>query len=292
MVEQSSFPLIALFWLKIGRCRGRNWLNGNQALLAFALIKTKQSTKPISHIFIFFLSISDIFIGAMTIPFDIIIFLRYRHIQLCKLELVATFMQLFNTQVSANMIVIIALLRYIQINPDMREITGVKEWIISKNGLVVPTFLAFLVAVADGLLSSYLFGYYNNRTPNSIMTGIKCVLIIIVFVLYVRLFCKIRKHHTRTISVLWKAENPTVMRQTADIRTKYYGKLTMTVFLILIAIGLCYIPYIVMDICTHALDESQITSSVRLVRFLYFMSCGFVYTNSFDDQRCCYYIQK
>ena len=32
-VEQSSFTLIALFWLKIGRCRGRNWLNGNQALL-------------------------------------------------------------------------------------------------------------------------------------------------------------------------------------------------------------------------------------------------------------------
>ena len=32
MVEQSSFILIALFWLEIGRCRGRNWLNGNQAL--------------------------------------------------------------------------------------------------------------------------------------------------------------------------------------------------------------------------------------------------------------------
>ena len=31
-VEQSSFKLIALFSLKIGRCRGRNWLNGNQAL--------------------------------------------------------------------------------------------------------------------------------------------------------------------------------------------------------------------------------------------------------------------
>ena len=30
-VEQSSFTLIALFWLQIGRCRGcrgRNWLNG------------------------------------------------------------------------------------------------------------------------------------------------------------------------------------------------------------------------------------------------------------------------
>ena len=31
-VEQSSYTLIVLFWLKIGCCRGRNWLNGNQAL--------------------------------------------------------------------------------------------------------------------------------------------------------------------------------------------------------------------------------------------------------------------
>ena len=32
-IEQSSFKLIALFRLEIGRCRGRNWLNGNQALV-------------------------------------------------------------------------------------------------------------------------------------------------------------------------------------------------------------------------------------------------------------------
>ena len=32
VVEQPSLPLIALFWLKIGRCRGRNRLYGNQAL--------------------------------------------------------------------------------------------------------------------------------------------------------------------------------------------------------------------------------------------------------------------
>ena len=33
VVEQSSFTVIALFYLKIGRCRGRNWLYGNQALV-------------------------------------------------------------------------------------------------------------------------------------------------------------------------------------------------------------------------------------------------------------------
>ena len=31
VLEQSSFPIIALFCLKIGCCRGRNWLYGNQA---------------------------------------------------------------------------------------------------------------------------------------------------------------------------------------------------------------------------------------------------------------------
>ena len=38
VLEQSSFPLIALFWLKIGRCCGRNWVNGNQALCSLEAI--------------------------------------------------------------------------------------------------------------------------------------------------------------------------------------------------------------------------------------------------------------
>ena len=32
-VEKSSVTLISLFLLKIGGCRGRNWLNGNQAYM-------------------------------------------------------------------------------------------------------------------------------------------------------------------------------------------------------------------------------------------------------------------
>ena len=40
--EQPSFTLIALFLLEIGRCRGRNWLNGNQALIlsAFCFVRS------------------------------------------------------------------------------------------------------------------------------------------------------------------------------------------------------------------------------------------------------------
>ena len=42
--EQSSFPLIALFWSKIDHCRGRNWLYGNQAitLIVLSCIHTSQ----------------------------------------------------------------------------------------------------------------------------------------------------------------------------------------------------------------------------------------------------------
>ena len=41
-VEQSSFTLIALFWVEIGGCRGRNWLNGNQGLV---VCRQKQGQK-------------------------------------------------------------------------------------------------------------------------------------------------------------------------------------------------------------------------------------------------------
>ena len=42
-VEQSSFTLIALFSLKIGRCRGRNWL---KAWLPLSQLRPRQ--RPIS----------------------------------------------------------------------------------------------------------------------------------------------------------------------------------------------------------------------------------------------------
>ena len=44
VVEQSSFPLIALFRLKIGCCRGRNRLYRNQALSLVSI--TRQMPRP------------------------------------------------------------------------------------------------------------------------------------------------------------------------------------------------------------------------------------------------------
>ena len=38
VVEQSSLPLIALFWLKIGRCRGRNRLYGTRLYFHLLLV--------------------------------------------------------------------------------------------------------------------------------------------------------------------------------------------------------------------------------------------------------------
>ena len=37
-IEQSSFTPIILFQLEIGHCRGRNWINQNQALLLIRLV--------------------------------------------------------------------------------------------------------------------------------------------------------------------------------------------------------------------------------------------------------------
>ena len=54
-VGQSSFTLIASFLLEIGRCRGRSWLYGNQALVSRQALPTelrpRKSQKPRKVIF-------------------------------------------------------------------------------------------------------------------------------------------------------------------------------------------------------------------------------------------------
>ena len=251
------------------------------SLLAFALIKTKQLRKSILHICMFLLCISDILLGAVEIPFFIIIFAKYRHIQTCTLGLVGNFLGLFN-QLSVNFIFIITLHRYINVNPELRENRGLKKWLTSRTGSIVLVLLAFLFAVSHGLLSSYLFGYYYNRIPNWILKGINCVLFIAIFVLYLNLFWKVKKH-TQANNVLWNVENQTSRTPTGrthnNLRSNYFEKLTETVFLILTAIHLCYLPIIIMDTFTAWVDENR-TSSARNVRFLYFMSWGIAYINS------------
>ena len=252
------------------------------SLSASAMIKTKQLTKPTLHVFMFLLCISDILLGAVEIPFYIIIFAKYRHIRTCTLGLVGNFLGLFN-QLSVNFIFIIALHRYINVNPKLQENRGLKKWLTSRTGSIVLVFFAFLYAVLYGSLSSYLFGYYYNRIPNWILKGINCVLFIAIFVLYLNLFWKVKKH-TQANTVLWNVENQTLKTQNGgthiNLRPDYFEKLTETIFLILVAIGLCYLPFIIMDICTAWVDENQRTSSARHVRFLYFMSWGFTYINS------------
>ena len=260
------------------------------SLLAFALIKTRQLMKNVSNIFIFLLCLSDTFLGAVTIPFVMIIFAKYRHARFCTLEFVAAFILSFSTHMSANVIVVIALHRYIQVSPDFQGSAAgnaIRRWLISKTGSIVLVFLAFLLAVANGLLSINCFGIYYNRVPNWIIKGIDCVLVMTVVVLYMRLFCRIRGH-TQVNSVLWRAENIVAVSQTSSasdghsvaVRPKYFVKFAKTVLLILIAIALCYLPFIVVDVYTAWMGDIQRMSSARLVRFLYFMSWGPAFINS------------
>ena len=151
------------------------------ASLAFALIKTKQIVKHPSHIFIFLLCLSDMFVGAISIPFDIIIFLKFRHIRFCKLELAATFIQIFNTKMSAYIIAVMVLHIHIKVNPDFKELSRIKKWLVSRTGSVFLLVVAFLLAVGHGLSANYSFGNYHKRTPSWMFKGIDCVLLVTVF---------------------------------------------------------------------------------------------------------------
>ena len=248
----------------------------SNSLLAFTLIKTKQLTKSVSHVFIFLLCLSDIFAGAVTLPLIIIIFAKYRRDRICTLELVGNGLARANLLFSANIILIIVLNRYVQINPDLREITGLKKWLTSKTGSVVLLLLASLYSVINGLLASYLYGYYYSRIPNLTMHGADCVLFITIFGVNFNLFWKVKKH-TLVNRVVWHARNQVVSTQSrrtdVNLRPNYFERFTTTVFLILTAIAVCGLPHVVIKISITLLEQSR-RQSPQTLRFLYFMSFG------------------
>ena len=132
-------------------------------------------------------------------------FTTFRVNKSCMAEFLATFLAQFIAHLTIYSATILALLRYIQINIDMKEPGGLKKWFISKYFLVILLIflgiLGFLLSVWHGLASNYVFGNFINGIPNLIIKGIDGIMLIVFLLLYMQLFWRIRSHVRSSIGV-------------------------------------------------------------------------------------------
>ena len=170
-------------------------------VLIIALYKTKQ-TKSAANYAVMLLSISDLFIGLLSVPLLVILFAAFSHTRNCWLEMTAIFVGQFNSHFSGYMTMIMAIQRYLNANPSflLRRRSSIMEMMTSEAGCKMMTFIAFIVSIAHGVVTTYLFNSTKSNIPNVVMVAINFIAIATVYIIYGKLVCRIKIHVANTVS--------------------------------------------------------------------------------------------
>ena len=242
-------------------------------LLCYALVKTKQM-KQKSQRFIFILGISDLCVGTISIPLLVVTF-SYFHIQPeCWYERFSLFISHFNTRMTAYVVFMIGIDRYFNITTDLRSQNTFGKYIGSDIGhrvllAIVTTTCAIQAAVA-------IIDFENRSLPNSISSAFDAIIYFTYLFLYIRLFYKIRKFSRNNSLHLTAAGD-----SSAAIRPKYVRNLIKTVIYLLLTVGFCYLPYVVVKFITTYVKYRLNKTVSQTLRFVHYLSFLPIVFNSF-----------
>ena len=170
-------------------------------VLITALYKTKQ-IKSAANCVVMLLCISDLFIGLLSVPLLVILFAAFSHTRNCWLEMSTIFVGQFNSHFSGYMTMIMAIQRYLNANPSflLRRRSSIMEMMTSEAGCKMLTCIAFIVSIAHGVVTTYLFNSTRSNIPNVVMVAINFIAVTTVYIIYGKLVCRIKIHVANTVS--------------------------------------------------------------------------------------------
>ena len=205
--------------------------------LIVALIKTNQLNRK-SNYLIMILSISDLLIGAVCMPLTIILFINYPFKRQCNVERIEQAVKIFSWYLSLYMTLTIAIDRYVNVNPNIRNLNNPLRRLFSTSKIWILIFISLiLAAVTTGVITYTLFTNHY-RVALMVTMNFDLFLLLAIFILYLRFYYKIWTF-TRKSEVYSKGANTNGNKG----RAEYIGKLGLTVFFILIAIIITVAPY-------------------------------------------------
>ena len=247
-------------------------------LLVISMVKTRQII-GVSKKYILVMSISDCLLGAVTIPTSLVTFTTYGKLRSCKIEYAAIFMQQFNVHVSVYMIFLLALHRYIKLTPNFQTQRRLPLWVTSVTGSRCLIVASFFISACHGTMSTRAFGSrIGYSIPSMLLKAQDIGLAITVSIIYIKLFFKIKKH-TKT-SMVWSPMRSGNKATSKNVeKPRYVKKLAKTIFMILLAVSICYFPFILFDLWTSFYTYIKKKSAPQMVRFLYYMSWNFTFLN-------------
>ena len=253
--------------------------------LVVSLIGAKQLTNT-TNFYILILSISDCLQGVVTTPMEASLFIFYPDRDNCNLSVTSQFFAYSNTAFSACLILLIAFDRYIHIRTDFKQKNGCLRKIASKNGSVVLLSLSSILSLLFGV-----FSIFGNKYTDLNVTGmliISVFLVVIVYVLYIRIYLKVRRHH-RECKVHCQEENNS---QSPSTTPKYIKKLSKTVLLILMPMAICYYPPLLVSAYLSYSYSTGKNDYSNLIQFIYYLLMSLVSFNAMWNAFVVFYRNK
>ena len=251
------------------------------AALCFALYKTKQLGKT-SKFLVFLLSLSDCLSGIISVPGSVILFTLYGNARNCWYERGLMFFGQTNGHFSLYIIMTIAIQKYLNVRPTFKKGNSFFGGMLESNrGLKVIVSICFCWSIFHGLVSVYFFGYVTSTIPNKILMVLRSVIVIVIYIFYFRLYFSIKRYLKKKDSCK-SIEDISAATALNDQRKKVknmFSGFFRTVYFVLIAFAISYLPVILMDTWTGYYTLFKKTAAPNLPRFLYFLAHSTLFFN-------------
>ena len=203
-----------------------------------SLIKTKQRSNTSSYLIII-LSLSDCLTGCISVPLTIVLYTEYQKQTNCELQIATHFFASLFSIVSAFMTVLLAIDRYINIDPHLKYLgSRIKTWFsYPKINRIV------LFAVIGSLIISVTITIISFTVWLGLLFAIFCIgcylLMLVPTLLYLHAYLKIKKYIRR--SDLYNETESSLTQR----KLKFFNKFGKTVLLLLVALTILYGPKMV-----------------------------------------------
>ena len=222
-------------------------------LLILAMVGSKQVWSNSSNVLITFMSCVDFINGLMSMPFLAIVRLKRLEKDMCSLKNASQIILVFLAYQSTFIVIMIAIDRYLHMRTTFAKRRSAIMKIFSGKWIILPILCATVLSAAISAIPMILSKLGNTGIIITLVlvTLTKCVFIIGIAILYIRGYLKIREFVRNNPVYNDSACLPQTNKDSSNnsrvssktTRPPYLRSLQKTVYLLIIALLACYVPY-------------------------------------------------
>ena len=242
-------------------------------ILTISLIRTKQLRKTSIYLIIT-MSASDCLTGCIPAPLAIALYTKYRGLKACPLELTTQFFVTLFKMVSISMIVLLAIDRYLSIDPNLKYFNNrIKRYFSHpKVKIIIAAAIFGSLITASAITAASMTSSFLHFASGLI--AVCLILVTIPTFLYTYAYLKIKRYVKDSDIYNGNEYSSTVNR------LKFFDKFGKTVFLLLLSLSVFYSPQLIFGVYISINLRCDLSKMSQIQLFIFDLTVVIAYLNS------------